>query len=669
MNAQQLGDHFLNMLNPVQPPLSLQYAAPMYVDEVLDAPFSLPEVQQVIANAKKNKAPGDDRIPFEFYKNCTTEFMLALTSAFNRIFESEDIPGSFKKAIIFPIHKKGEYNDPANYRGISFLNTSAKLFSALLYSRLNQWVKSAKILHELQAGFRENYSTVDHIFTLFNIAEIYRNKQKKLYAVFVDFRAAFDSVDREALFYKLYRTGVSSKIINTLRALYENNIAYVWDGNGISEGFPTTTGVKQGCILSALLFILFINDITDNIGCGIEINGTRIPALMYADDIVFLAESVHSMQLMINRLETYCKTWNLSVNLEKTKIMIFRDGGGRYSRNETWTYQGVHIEVVREYKYLGVLITANLNMKKHLESKLSEAKRAVSSVWDRCIKNNLITHSSKQKIIRTAATSILLYGAQVWGYCSFAAVEKFLYYSLKRIFRLPSTTPNYMLHLETESTPLFLETLNMHFNYIVKVMDMRQERLPKIILEHIISTKGNCVQEWENLASNCAINLSISSGEQSSSLRRKFDNILKKTSQIMYDSYIEKAQSSQHRMYYSHLRYNLGDETYFLNSNSTDMISTIFKIRGELINLNYIPHRPELPIICDLCNLREREDVLHFIAACPILKEFRMMFFGTFTLGLDDAMGIMNGNRGWSVLYKYAVNALRYRRRIIEGDF
>ena len=323
---------------------------------------------------------------------------------------------SFKKAIIYPLHKKGDYDDPTNYRGISFLNTSAKLFAAHIYNRLTCWVENKNVLQESQAGFRKKYSTVDQVFALLNIAEIYKQKYKKLYSFFVDFRAAFDTIAREALIYKLYNIGLSTKIINILRAMYANNVAYVWDGESISGEFTTTMGVKQGCILSALLFILFINDISDAVKGGIEFGGIKIPDLKYADDIVFLSDTVDGLQLMMNRLSVYCKYWNLSVNLHKSKVMVLRGGGGRYSQNERWTYQGESVEVVREYKYLGILVSSNLNMKKHLEAKLSEAKRAISSVWGRCINNKYVTHSSKQKLFRTTAASVLLYGAQVWGY-------------------------------------------------------------------------------------------------------------------------------------------------------------------------------------------------------------------------------------------------------------
>ncbi|XP_055910388.1 uncharacterized protein LOC129944748 [Eupeodes corollae] len=183
LQASDLRDYFISLLNRSANGPLVQYAAPSILDVYLDAPFS---IQEVVANAKSNKAPGDDRIPFEFFKHATEKCIFLLTSEFNRIFESASVPEVFHKSIIFPLHKKGSYEDPAIYRGISFLNTCAKLFAGLIHNRLSKWVEDKNILWEFQAGFRKSYSTIDHI-----------------YAFFIDFRAAFDSVDRQALFYKL----------------------------------------------------------------------------------------------------------------------------------------------------------------------------------------------------------------------------------------------------------------------------------------------------------------------------------------------------------------------------------------------------------------------------------------------------------------------------------
>ncbi|RZF38720.1 hypothetical protein LSTR_LSTR013745 [Laodelphax striatellus] len=114
-------------------------------------------------------------------------------------------------------------------------------------------------------------------------------KGKKVYAFFVDYSAAFDRIDRYALFYKLTEIGVSQKMLNVLKNLYDGSTSRVWGQEGLSEKFENGTGVKQGCLLSPLLFSLFVNDLEDYLDGGISVGGICMKLLAYADDIVLLA--------------------------------------------------------------------------------------------------------------------------------------------------------------------------------------------------------------------------------------------------------------------------------------------------------------------------------------------------------------------------------------------
>ncbi|XP_055918588.1 uncharacterized protein LOC129950689 [Eupeodes corollae] len=258
------------------------------------------------------------------------------------------------ESLIFPIYKKGSTTDPANYRGISFLNASYQIFTTVLQHRLNVWIRNNNLIGECQAGFRSGYSTVDHIFVLRSIAESFMNKGAKLYALFVDFKSAFDS-----------------------------------------------------------LFAFFIEDLVECLPCGIEYAGKAIKALMLADDIVILAYSPESLQLMINRLCDFGKIWNLTVNLEKSKVMIFRKGAGRNRNSQKWWYNGETIEVVNEYRYLGILMTKNLNMENHFKDKLAKAKTAIAATWNRCFSNKNIRHSAKFRVFEAVSEAIMLYSAQL----------------------------------------------------------------------------------------------------------------------------------------------------------------------------------------------------------------------------------------------------------------
>ncbi|XP_041451110.1 uncharacterized protein LOC121404807 [Drosophila obscura] len=157
------------------------------------------EVKAAVSKSKNCKAPGIERIPAEFLKNAP------------------------------------DVADAANYRRISFLTSTMKVFASIVLSRLNDWVEKNGVLSEYQAGFRRGYSTVDSIFVLVAIAKEYKRRNQKMYTCFIDFKAAFDTIDRHSLFLKLSLAGVSTKILNILKCLYSDNTAAVWNGNSLFE--------------------------------------------------------------------------------------------------------------------------------------------------------------------------------------------------------------------------------------------------------------------------------------------------------------------------------------------------------------------------------------------------------------------------------------------------
>ena len=163
-------------------------------DDDLDRIISVDEAMQVLQFFKSNKAPGADRVSYELFKNAAIEFLNELSKTFNNILETGIIDEEFLESIIFPIHKKGDLNDPNNYRGISFMNCSAKVLMGVIHARLTNWIEK----HNTQ------YSTVDNIYNLAAIVHLKFLEKKKIYAFFVDFKAAFDRVSRCSIIYKLH---------------------------------------------------------------------------------------------------------------------------------------------------------------------------------------------------------------------------------------------------------------------------------------------------------------------------------------------------------------------------------------------------------------------------------------------------------------------------------
>ena len=126
-----------------------------------------------------------------------------------------------------------------------------------------------------------------------------------------------------------------------------------------------------------------------------------------------------------------------------------------------------------------------MSFKKHLESRIEMAKTSINATWLGCIHNQQINFSNtcQLKIFAAASQSILMYGAEVWGFKSYEEVNKLLRYFLKKMLYLPKNTPNYMLHLETDFSSLFSTSLRLHFGYIKKVLNLQNHRLPQILAE------------------------------------------------------------------------------------------------------------------------------------------------------------------------------------------
>ena len=224
----------------------------------------------------------------------------------NNVLITGFVPTDWCLGTIHPLYKnKGSVSDPDNYRGITLLSCTGKLFTTCLNHRLSSYVDDT-ILGEEQAGFRKGYSTTDHVFVLHLIIELYKSVHKRVYCVFIDYRKAFDSINRHFLWQKLLSYNIN---------MYANVISCIQKYILLSEYFRCNVGVRQGDNLSPLLFALFLNDILQFISTsctGLNIYDACYPSLadehivllkvfvlLYADDTVVLSENEKELQLAL----------------------------------------------------------------------------------------------------------------------------------------------------------------------------------------------------------------------------------------------------------------------------------------------------------------------------------------------------------------------------------
>ena len=327
------------------------------------------EVETAISQLRNGKSPGLDGITNEILKKAGALFVPLLSKLFNTILKTGHFPRSWCNALIVPVYKKhGNINDPGNYRGIALLSCVSKVFTKIINTRLSNWAIDEQKLYEVQAGFTKGKSTVDQVFVLQSLVSKYISKKGgRFYSVFIDFTKAFDNVSHLHLFYSLIKNGLHGRVIRVLRDMYSKLQSSVQDNRGrISEEFTCSKGTRQGCMLSPLMFIFYMNELIeyckekDCNGIFIDEHHPNVPHIFYADDLVLLGDHIGRLQNVLDNLSAFSDKWGLSVNMDKTNVMVFRNGG-IVKKNENVYYKGEMIKHTTYYKYLGIMMSTRLS--------------------------------------------------------------------------------------------------------------------------------------------------------------------------------------------------------------------------------------------------------------------------------------------------------------------
>lgn len=665
ITAETLKNYFEILLNPTDNSKPIYFAPPLLEEVLLDSDFTLEEIREQLSKLKERKAPGEDGIPYEFFINATDEFLSALCQTYTKIFNGSQDFDTFRTSVIFPIHKKGDINAVGNYRGISFMNCIAKLLLGMINNRITEWTNRLQVLNEFQAGFRKGYSTIDNVFNLVSIINLKLAERKKVYSFFVDFKAAFDRVPRQQLIYKMHTIGLSSKIVDFIAKVYKNTKSTIWNGKELSGYFETKCGVKQGCLLSPLLFALYLNDLHDALGGGLYIDNLNVRLLMYADDIVLISDDKDILQKMINNLAEYCDLWGMEVNKDKSEVMVFRKGG-RIADVETWKYKGESLRVVNEYQYLGITLTPKLSFAKHIENKNNASKICLNVTWKDFTGKPNISLTAKWKMFLSVCRAIQSYGSQIWGNAYFEDVEKLYRYFIKRILKLPENTPNYLLALETSYEEGYVYTYSMHLKYLQKVIfEMQGHRLPNKLSLKVIERNISWYNDLKLMLSKYQIQ-SADIGESKETWNNACYQLIEGIKMRSLRDHMTKARESAHRIY-KYLNYEVGP-IYCNNSFKLSQISCIIRARGDILPLNGSIYRNNISRICSICNMGEEESVCHFVGRCPIFSNYRLKFFNKTFLDENEVIFQLDGGEdmSWSTLYNYLREALKYRDLLIN---
>ena len=457
--------------------------------ESLNAPFTSDEINKILKNLKRNKSSGLDSIKNEYIIHTKELMMPIYVKLFNIILDTGLIPASWTEGLIVPIYKnKGSKEDPNNYRPITLLSCIGKVFTSLLNERITNYLSENELLKETQTGFRQNYSTLDNLLTLQLLINYLKSKKKKLFCTFIDFSKAFDNVWRIGLWRKVLDIGISGKIFRVILNLYKNIKSCISINGEHSSFFTCDKGVRQGENLSPLLFSIFLNDVENymilnnapGVACSVVetdiVLFIKLYILLYADDTIVMSENPAELQYMLNIFQNYCEEWELSINIDKTKVIVFNGSAKQSSYN--FTINNKHIEIVKEYKYLGLLFTSNGRFIQALKHQCNLAKKATVLLKKRIYNLNL-PPDLQIKLFDQTIVPILLYGCEISGYENHEILEKVHLYFLKGILKMKKSTPNAMVYGEFGRHPLSINIQTRMISYWAKILSGKDTKYSK----------------------------------------------------------------------------------------------------------------------------------------------------------------------------------------------
>ncbi|KAJ4432424.1 hypothetical protein ANN_21043 [Periplaneta americana] len=287
-----------------------------------------------------------------------------------------------------------------------------KIFTYILRKRLEKYYEN--IIGEYQAGFRAGRSTIDQIYTVKGMTEKFWEYNLNLYHLFVDFRTAYDSINRQGLYKIMIHQGIHPKIIVILTKMtMAETKAQVNIYGGSTEQFNIDNGLKQGDALAPMLFNLALHWVITQ--TGINTNSTlfykSVQIVGYADDLDVMGRSLTAIEEVYKDLEQGAAKIGLQINASKTKRMT-------QIRNKQNIYNPPNLtinmfEETEKFKYLRTVMTSNNNELIEVQSRITAANKAYFAL-SAILKSNCVHKEPKLKIYKTIIRSILCYASETW---------------------------------------------------------------------------------------------------------------------------------------------------------------------------------------------------------------------------------------------------------------
>jgi hypothetical protein len=436
-----------------------------------DCVISANDIHAAISKLKTGKNDGHRGLSSDYFINACYGLSVHMAFLFSSLLVHGFVPRDMSLSTIIPIPKGKNVNlsSSANYRGITLGSMFGKIFDSILLSRLSDRLQVC----DLQFGFQPKRSTDMCTMLLKEAIAYYISNDSPVYCIMLDATKAFDRVDYCKLFRDVIKRKLPAVCTRFMLNLYTDHFSRVlWNGM-FSDTFKVLNGVKQGAVISPILFCVYIDGLLCRLrdsGIGCVVGDIFLGALAYADDISLLAPTPSGARKLLTICEDYAEEYNIKFNGNKSKCLYVSPARYRVSSsspNPSFTIQGQHIDYVSQWPHLGHILMNDIDDREDIMFRRNSLCRQINNVLCFFVRRYPLT---KLKLLISFCYSF--YGSVLWD-LSNPCVENLCRTwrkGLRRALELPADTHRKFLPEITGTLPIFDELVKRTATFIQSCM-------------------------------------------------------------------------------------------------------------------------------------------------------------------------------------------------------
>ena len=363
-------------------------------------------VRKLLFKMNPRKATGPDSIPARILNDFATEIAPILTVIYNKSLQEGTVPDDWRHANVTAIYKNGARHDAANYRPVSLTSLCCKLLEHVIVSNMVKHLEKHDILNDCQHGFRAKRSCEIQIPTLYHELAASLDKKTQTDMVILDFSKAFDRLPHQRLLKKIHHYGIRDNTFQWIASFLSQRTQQVLVEGQSSEKVPVISGVPQGSVLGPILFLIFINDLPDNL---------HSKARMFADDCIVYREIKSNkdqltLQEDLDTLAAWEQKWGMDFHPQKCNVL--RVSRAKSPMTFSYRLKGTVLAEEATSKYLGVDLQNNLSWNQHV-SRVTKKANSMLGFLRRNLRK--ASEETKAQAYMSMVRSKIDYCSTVWN--------------------------------------------------------------------------------------------------------------------------------------------------------------------------------------------------------------------------------------------------------------